>query len=57
MDIFVFGIFLLFSISLIALDFKYSAPYLGVAGSITLILLGIFLAVDGSLTMTMCGLI
>ncbi|UCD07740.1 MAG: hypothetical protein JSW41_02090 [Candidatus Aenigmatarchaeota archaeon] len=57
MDIFVFTVFLAFAIAAIFIDFYKEAPYMGVIGGIILILLGIFISVDGSLTTIICNVV
>jgi len=54
MDVFVFGIMLLLGLAAIFIDFYKQVPYMGVLGGIILILLGVFITVDGSLTITAC---
>ena len=55
MDIIVFGLMLAFAIGVIGLNFYKNVPYLGIMGGVTLILLGIFISVDNTFTMLICG--
>ncbi len=57
MDIIVFATFLAFALCAVALDYYKEAPYMGVIGGIIIILLGIFISVDGSLTTTICNVV
>ena len=54
MDIILFGVFLAFALTAIGLDYYRNVAYMGIIGGIALILLGIFLTVDGSLTTLIC---
>jgi len=54
MDIMVFAVFLLLAIASIFIDFYKEVPYMGVLGGIIIILLGVFISVDGALTTLIC---
>lgn len=56
MDILLFAALIGMSSAFIGIDFWKRAPYFGVLGGIILILLGIYLSVDNSFTMLVCGL-
>jgi predicted tellurium resistance membrane protein TerC len=56
MDVVLLGIYFLVAMSFIIVDFWKRVTYFSVLGGIILILLGIALAVDGTVTTVVCNI-
>jgi len=56
MDILILGLFISLALTLVALDYYKDSPHLGILGGIVFILLGIFLAIDGTISTLVCNI-